>query len=85
MDLRTIQYHVKTRAGTFWIMPQPGSPGRFWLGVDDEALGSYASAIQAADDMFLHVTGHIDWDMLDETEYDPTDLSEWEKGPPNDP
>lgn len=83
MNPQSILYHVKTRAGTFWIMPQPGSPGRYWLGVDDDALGSYASPMQAADDVYMHATGHHDWDKLDTKVNAPTDLSEWHKGPPD--
>ena len=61
----TDQYYYETRVSTFWIKPQPGSPGRLWLGIDDTALGSYASAMLAADDVYMHVTGWEEWDSLD--------------------
>lgn len=83
MDVRTIQHHVRTKAGTFWIMPQPGVPGRVWLGVGSVPLGSYASAMQAADDVAVHATGHEQWDSSDYEIDDPPDLSEWNPGPPD--
>ncbi len=76
-------YYYKTRVGTFWIKPQPGWPGRFWLGIDDTALGSYASALMAADDMYMHATGWEDWDSLKGSVDGPTDLSEWHRGIPD--
>ena len=76
-------YHYKTRVGTFWIAPQPNVPGRFWLGVDDEALGSYHSAEAAADDVYSQSTGYYEWDAIEEPVTSPCDLSDWIKGPPN--
>ena len=76
-------YHYKTRVGVFWIKPQPQSPGRFWLGIDDTALGSYVSPMLAADDMYMHATGWDDWDSLDGSVGGPTDLSEWNRGLPD--
>ena len=75
-------FHYKTSVGMFWIKPQPQSPGRFLLGIDDVALGSYASPMLAADDMYMHVTGWSDWDDLDGTEDGPTDIGEWNRGLP---
>lgn len=76
-----ILFHYRTRAGTFWIMPQTGSPGRYWLGIDDDGpLGSYVSPQLAAGDVYTHTTGHDEWDSLDGRVDGPADLSEWERG-----
>lgn len=42
--------------GTFWIKPHQG---RYVLGINDDAIGSYHSAVAAADDVFTHATGHF--------------------------
>ena len=54
---------------------------RFKLIINDTWYGSYQSAIAAADDVFMHVTGCYDWDRLDGMIIDPTDLSEWDYQP----
>lgn len=64
----------QTSVGTFWIKPNKNN--RFTLGVNDEALGSYHSPHQAADDVFMCATGYWKWDNQ-LTVNDPTDLSEW--------
>jgi hypothetical protein len=69
-------YSYKTPAGTFWISPQPDSPGRVQLGVDDTVLGSYDSAGAAADDFSGGHTGWAEWDRRSHRDA-PTDLSEW--------
>lgn len=71
-------YQYKSPVGTFWIKPQPGKPGFFLLGIDDEALGSYGSAVSAADDVACHATGFHDWDRRGGVDF-PSDLSEWER------
>lgn len=69
-----MHWAYKTNVGTFWI--KLDRDNRFTLGVGDEALGSYISPEQAADDVFLCVTGHWPWDKQF-TVLNPTDLSEW--------
>jgi len=65
----------KSRQGTFWIKRR--EDGRFLLGIDEEALGSYHRPEAAADDVYNCATGHYAWDaQLTVTE--PTDLSEWQ-------
>ncbi len=71
-----MKYTYRTRVGTFCIRPQPNSPGRWWLCIGDDALGSYHSPEAAADDVYTQSTGHFEWDSLPPVE-DPTDLSEW--------
>ncbi len=62
--------------GVFWIKPHLG---KFLLGINNDALGSYHSAVAAADDVYTHVTGHFPWDILDGIEDGPTDIYEWER------
>jgi len=51
--------------------------GRYHLGIDNEALGSYATHDAAADDVYQHVTGYFEWDEL--SDYSgPTDIHEWD-------
>lgn len=67
----------KSPVGTFWIKP---FNGRFLLGIDGEQLGSYHSAVAAADDVYVHVTGCNEWDELDDqVSAAPTDIYEWEQ------
>ena len=68
-----MRWTYRTRIGTFWIKLR--SDGRFVLGIDEEALGSYVSAVQAADDVYMCATGHHEWDRQG-TVTSPTDLSE---------
>ncbi len=68
----------RTSKGTFWI--RPDGSGRITLGVDDEALGSYATPEQAADDVYCCATGYHPWDAQG-TVNAPVDLSEWDYRP----
>lgn len=64
--------------GTFSIKQNPD--GRYGLFVGSECFGSYSTPVQAADDVYLHVTGCTEWDTLDgKVSGEPTDLSEWGK------
>lgn len=77
-------FYYQSPIGIFWIKPQPGCRGRWWLGFDDEALGSYATPALAAGDVYSHVTGHMEWDMLDGKIMDvPESILEWQKGNPD--
>lgn len=70
-------YKYKTRVGTFYIGQTPD--GRFHPVFDDESLGSYAEAWQAAEDLAgghtFSVTGVEDTSVLGIPEH----YSEWEK------
>jgi hypothetical protein len=68
-------FYYKTPVGTFWIRAQPGAPGRYWLGCEDDALGSYATPAQAADDMATGHSGHVAWDRNPRNA--PYGLAEW--------
>jgi hypothetical protein len=53
---------------------------RFALLINDTRYGNYHSAVAAADDVYCHVTGCYDWDLLDGEIMDaPTDIYEWER------
>ncbi len=67
-------FYYKTDAGTFWIKQE--SNGRWTLRLNGEALGSYNSPEQAADDVYMQATGSYEWDSKDEI-LEPTDLGEW--------
>ena len=72
-------FFYRSPVGVFWIRPQPNSGGRFWLGIDDERLGSYHSPRAAADDVYCQATGWSEWDLLRRPNA-PTDITEWERG-----
>ncbi len=69
-----MEYFLKTSLGIFRIKP---NNGRWGLFIENELLGGYISAIQAADDVAQHATGYDDWDISDIDA--PEDLSEWIK------
>lgn len=64
--------------GVFTIKQFPN--GKYGLCYDSECYGFYSTPVQAADDVYTHVTGCTEWDDLDgKVPNEPTDLSEWEK------
>lgn len=71
-----IVYFWKSPVGTFWIRQRPD--GRWNLGIGDDVFGSYAKPEQAADDVYMNVTGCSEWDIRPPDTNTPTDLSEWE-------
>lgn len=54
--IRILRYVFCSPVGTFWI--EPRHDGRWTLGVNDMALGSYHSPESAADDVACQATGH---------------------------
>jgi hypothetical protein len=68
-------YPYRSPIGHFFIKSQ--ADGRWGIWLKDDLLGSYNSAIAAADDVYTQVTGDYDWDTLDSVDI-PTDISEWE-------
>lgn len=70
-------YFYKSPVGVFWI--RPTTDRRFVLGFGHEIIGVYYTPVAAADDVYVHVTGCTEWDMLDGKVDGPTDLSEWDK------
>lgn len=54
------------------------SNGKFSLQINETVYGFYNSAVAAADDVYMFVTGCYQWDCLDGTLDPPTDIYEWE-------
>jgi len=68
-------YQYRSSIGRFLIKPQAN--GCWGLGFKDDLLGSYHSALAAADDVYMQATGDYDWDSRDGVDI-PTDISEWD-------
>ncbi|RMH16911.1 MAG: hypothetical protein D6698_09005 [Gammaproteobacteria bacterium] len=68
-------YQYKSPLGLFLIKPQ--TSGRWGLWFKGELLGSYHSAMAAADDVYMQATGDYAWDTLKGVRI-PMDISEWE-------
>ena len=66
-------YVFHSPVGTFRIIPYQN---RFQLWIGYDVVGVYPSAVAAADDVYVHVTGYDRWD--DSTFEAPTDIFEWE-------
>ena len=70
-----------------WIYNSPAGPmqifknrsGRYSLQIGDTVYGVYDSAIAAADDVYMFVTGCSNWDSLNGKVDAPTDIYEWEQ------
>ena len=70
----TMKWIYNTDVGTFWI--KPNQNGRYTLGINSEALGSYNDPVMAADDVYMCATGYWPWDKKLMV-YNPTDITEW--------
>lgn len=69
-------YVYNTDLGTFEITNQHHRGFELWL--EDEKLGEYASAEEAAIDVASFNTGHLEWDDLEsELHRVPANLSYW--------
>lgn len=54
---------------------------KFLLTINSTYTDQYDSAVAAANNVYMHVTGYYDWDKLDSTVDAPTDIYEWQKIP----
>jgi len=68
-------YIYRSPVGTFSIKYHNG---KYQLWIKDMHLGSYNSAVSAADDVYTHTTGYYEWDCRPDLISDPSDLSEWQ-------
>lgn len=68
-------YIFHSRVGTFSIARNYDG---YRLTVNNMDLGTYPSAVAAADDVYMHVTGYWPWDKLDGKADAPSDIYEWE-------
>jgi hypothetical protein len=75
-----LAHRRKTEVGSFWIKPDKKNGWSLEIGHngDWELLGSYSTAVAAADDVFTQHTGYSEWDDPGRSD-SPTDLGEWEK------
>lgn len=77
-------WHLKTRAGTFWVVAKPVSDmdeHKYYLGVNDEELGVYDDLNKAAQDVYTQSTGFFKWDCQSKVKA-PSDISQWIQGEP---
>jgi len=68
-------YLYRSPIGRFLIKLQTNNRWDLWF--KDDLLGSYHSAMAAADDVYMQSTGNYDCDSLDGIDI-PTDIHEWE-------
>jgi hypothetical protein len=61
------------------IIKYDAKENRYALIINGEYLGSYHSAVAAADNVYMHVTGYHEWDALDGKVDAPHDIYEWER------
>jgi hypothetical protein len=61
------------------VIKYDSNVNRFALIINDVCYGHYASAVAAADDVYCHVTGGYEWDVLDGEILAPSDIYEWEQ------
>lgn len=68
-----MKYVYKSCVGTMLIIRNLRTE-KWDIHIGDDVYGSYNSAVAAADDVYMYVTGCGAWDDLDERGDDPTDL-----------
>lgn len=80
MNTRTQNYCFKTKTITWWIVYcQENDRWNLATGSysPDEVWGSYSTAEQAADDVYMQETGNDTWDMLKGVPDGIQDLENW--------
>ncbi len=76
-------WHLKTRLGTFWIIPadELDQAGNYVLGLDDDTLGIYTDPHTAVQVVQRYETGCLAWDERPAIRM-PPDLVAWRSGLP---
>lgn len=74
-------WHLKTRLGTFWVIPLADVANKFYLGVNEQELGVYNEAEQAARDVHDQLTGYYRWDCQPRVRA-PEHIAQWAEGEP---
>ncbi|MES2212572.1 MAG: hypothetical protein V4490_05480 [Pseudomonadota bacterium] len=76
-------WHLKTRLGTFWIIPadEPEAAGGYVVGLDNDTLGIYTDPNLAVGDVQQYRTGLLAWDERPGVRGAP-DLTAWQPGLP---
>lgn len=85
-------WHLKTKVGVFWVTPIPENDvnsykkkknSKYFLGINDQELGIYTDAEEAARDVHEQRTGFYKWDCSSRINA-PEHINEWVLGEPND-
>lgn len=76
-------WHLKTKLGVFWVMPISETENKYFLGLNDDPIGEYPDAEQAAKDVHNQRTGYYKWDLQDKVKV-PEHINEWMEGEPRD-
>jgi len=76
-------WHLKTKMGTFWILPLHDSKHAYVLGVNDDELAFYTDIEKAAKDVREQATGFLRWDT-ERVVKAPEHISEWANGEPQE-
>lgn len=71
-------YYYKSSIGILRILPNPDSPDRFQLWINDNYIGSYHTSQAAADDVYRCHTHYRKWDKATNIKR-PRDITEWFK------
>lgn len=75
-------WYLKTKLGIFWVAPiAVEKEEKYYLGVNDQELGIYTDAEQAARDVHEQRTGFYKWDSEARISA-PEHISEWKEGEP---
>lgn len=76
-------WHLKTKLGTFWVMPVTEADSQCYLGIDDHQLGVFRDPNDAIKNVTEQNTGHLQWDCLSRAKA-PQHLDKWSKGSPEE-
>lgn len=76
-------WHLKTRLGTFWVIPLLEEQNKYILGINDDELALYTDVEQAAKDVHDQATGFLKWDTQPQVKA-PEHINEWVEGEPQD-
>lgn len=76
-------WHLKTKMGTFWILPLRDAKHPYVLGVNDDELAFYTDIEKAAKDVHDQATGFLRWDTERAVKV-PEHISEWANGEPQE-
>ena len=75
-------WHLKTKFGTFWIIEANNDlQDGYFLGINDQELGSYNNLDIAVKDVYEQSTGHLQWDSQAKVKV-PENISQWVEGSP---
>lgn len=76
-------WHLKTKVGLFWVAPVADLKDKYFLGINDQELGIYPDADQAAKDVHDQRTGYLSWDSQSRIKA-PEHIFDWSEGEPKE-